>query len=301
MKEEIRVNVHNQPYGGFPWLYLPMTLFESFPNAHDAYGDFAALDAATVEEAAEFFDRYYAPGNCVLAVAGDFDVKDTLGRIERHFEGIAPREVPPTVDASEPLPGGERRDARRDPHAPQPALAIGYRVPDPIQSLDDYVAMVLCCRLLTGGEASRLHQRLLKTDRIASHVDGDVGLVAGTFEVRDPSMLQVQVFYPDGRGPDHILRAIDEEIGQIAEGVDGAELDRFRNAYLADYLGGVDSLMQRGMLVAALEQQRGRAELLNELPGILSRIEPADVARVAATWLVPGNRAVLELLPGASR
>jgi len=300
VKEEIRVNVHNQPYGGFPWLYLPMTLFETFPNAHDAYGDFADLDAATIEEVAEFFDRYYAPGNCVLTVAGDFDVTEAMQHVERHFGGIAAREVPPTVDAREPLPGRERRDARRDPHAPQPALAIGYRIPDPIRAFDEYAATVLCCQLLTGGEASRLHQRLLKTDRIASHVDGDVGLVAGTFEVRDPSMLQVQVFYPDGQGPDRILRAIDEEIERIAEGVDAAELDRFRNAYLADYLGGVDSLMQRGMLLAALEQQRGRAELLNELPGILTRIQPEDVAKVAAQWLTSDNRAVLELLPGAA-
>ena len=44
VKEEIRVNVLNRPYGGFPWILLPPVLFDTFPNAHDGYGDFAELE-----------------------------------------------------------------------------------------------------------------------------------------------------------------------------------------------------------------------------------------------------------------
>ena len=74
VKEEIRVNVLNRPYGGFPWLKLPPVMFDTFPNAHDGYGSFDDLESATVADAADFFDRYYAAGNAVLSVAGDFDV-----------------------------------------------------------------------------------------------------------------------------------------------------------------------------------------------------------------------------------
>src|SRR5437588_7170550 len=95
VKEEILVNVKNQPYGGFPWLYLPMALFTTFPNAHDAYGDFADLDAATLEDAADFFDRYYSPSNAVLAIAGDVDPDDAAAIIERHFDSIEERPAPP--------------------------------------------------------------------------------------------------------------------------------------------------------------------------------------------------------------
>ena len=44
VKEEIRVNVLNRPYGGFPWIWLPPVLFDTFPNAHNGYGDFADLE-----------------------------------------------------------------------------------------------------------------------------------------------------------------------------------------------------------------------------------------------------------------
>ena len=63
VKEEIRVNVLNRPYGGFPWMQLPPVMFDTFPNAHNGYGDFVDLEQATVADAADFFDPYYAPGN----------------------------------------------------------------------------------------------------------------------------------------------------------------------------------------------------------------------------------------------
>lgn len=299
VKEEILVNVKNQPYGGFPWLYLPMALFTTFPNAHDAYGDFADLDAATLEDAADFFDRYYAPGNAVLAIAGDVDPDEAAAVIERHFGSIEARPAPPTVDASEPVPSEERRVVHPDANAPQPAVALAYRVPDPIAEFDDYVATVMLSSVLVEGEASRLYQRLVKNDRIASHVSGDVGLVAGTFEVRGPSMLHLAAWYPGTPDPESILRAIDDEVASIADDIETEELDRFRNAYIADYLGSVDALSQRGMLVAAFEQQRANAELINEIPSALARVDAEDVSRMARAWLQPGRRAVLDVHPGA--
>ena len=44
VKEEIRVNVLNRPYGGFPWLKLPPVMFDTFANAHDGYGSFVDLE-----------------------------------------------------------------------------------------------------------------------------------------------------------------------------------------------------------------------------------------------------------------
>src|SRR5881394_3934255 len=51
LTEEIRVNVLNRPYGGFPWLKLPPVMFDTFPNAHDGYGSFEDLESATLDHA----------------------------------------------------------------------------------------------------------------------------------------------------------------------------------------------------------------------------------------------------------
>ena len=94
VKEEIRVNVLNRPYGGFPWLKLPPVMFDTFPNAHDGYGSFIDLESATVPDAQSFFERYYASGNAVLAVSGDLDVAEATRLIELHFGDVPARPAP---------------------------------------------------------------------------------------------------------------------------------------------------------------------------------------------------------------
>ena len=131
VKEEIRVNVLNQPYGGFPWLTLPPVLFETFPNAHNGYGGFEDLESATVEDARDFFDRYYAPGNAVLAVGGDLDPDAAMELVRTHFGDVPRRTVPDRPDFDEPAPTSERRAEHVDPLAPAPAVALGWRVPGP--------------------------------------------------------------------------------------------------------------------------------------------------------------------------
>ncbi len=88
VKEEVRVNVMNQPYGGFPWLDLPPVAFRNWPNAHNFYGDFVDLDAATLEDVQKFFRTYYAPNNAVLLIMGDFDAKEGFALAKKYFEDI---------------------------------------------------------------------------------------------------------------------------------------------------------------------------------------------------------------------
>ena len=57
VQNEIRVNVLNRPYGGFPWLMIPPLLFDDFANSHNGYGDFVDLESSTLEDAQAFFDR----------------------------------------------------------------------------------------------------------------------------------------------------------------------------------------------------------------------------------------------------
>src|ERR1051326_5892215 len=88
VKNEVRVNVLNQPYGSFPWIDLPMAANQNWHNAHNFYGDLKELDAATVPDAAAFFKSYYAPNNAVLCVVGDFDAAQAKQWIDKYFAAI---------------------------------------------------------------------------------------------------------------------------------------------------------------------------------------------------------------------
>ena len=111
-------------------------------------------------------------------------------------------------------------------------------------------------------------------------------------------MLHLAAWYPGTPDPDRIVKAIDEEVAGVADGIEDEELDRFRSSYTAEYLGSVDALSQRGMLIAAFEQQRAHAELINEIPSALARVKAEDVSRMAREWMQPSGRAVLDVQPG---
>ncbi|HVF16282.1 MAG TPA: pitrilysin family protein, partial [Steroidobacteraceae bacterium] len=129
VKEEVKVNVLNQPYGGFPWLQLPQVANENWYNAHNFYGDLQHIDAATLEDARAFFETYYTPNNAVLVLVGDFESAQAKRWIEQYFASIPSRTTPPLPDISEPKQTAEKRVRQKDALAPRPALALGYHVP----------------------------------------------------------------------------------------------------------------------------------------------------------------------------
>lgn len=299
VQNEIRVNVQNRPYGGFPWITLPPVLFESFANTHDGYGSFVDLEAATIEDAQSFFDRYYAPGNAVLAVAGDVDAAQVLAWAEQHFGDIPGRPVEPPPAFTEPPVTQQKRAVVEDALAPAPAVALAWRTPDPAD-LAGYLPYVVLAEVLTDGDAARLQDRLLLRDRTATSVGGYLGVMGDPLDARDPTPLMVEVHHAPEVPVDTVVAAVDEEIALLAaEGLRDGELDRTVKRIVARYLRDVDSVLGRATTAAVLEQQRGRAELLNELPDLLAAVTAEQVVAAAAT-LRPDNRALLELRPAGA-
>ncbi|MDG4767755.1 pitrilysin family protein [Solwaraspora sp. WMMD406] len=301
VKEEIRVNVLNRPYGGFPWLHLPPVMFDTFPNAHDGYGSFVDLESATVAEAAEFFTRYYACGNAVLAIAGDLDVATATELVERHFGDVPARPAPPIPDFAEPELTAERRQVHTDPLAPLPAVAAAWRVPDPIADLDAYLPYVVLAEVLTDGDAARLVERLVRRDRTVTSLGGYLSFEGEPFDVRDPSVLVLQAHLPPGGDADKVLVAVDEELDRLATGGFGrGELARVQARMATHLLRDADSVLGRGLRMAVLEQQRGNPELVNQLPRLLGSVTETQV-REAAASLRPQRRAALEVVPGGTQ
>jgi zinc protease len=297
VKEEIKVNVMNRPYGGFPWILLPPVLYTTFNNAHNGYGSFVDLENANVADAAAFFRDYYAPGNAVLVVAGAFKPADALAMIERQFGDIPGRRVPKRPSFAEPRPDAERRVVQPDPRATLNATAVGYRVPDPVKAFDDYLAALLGIDVLADGTPSRLHQRLVTGDRLVVEVAGYAGTFGEAYSQRDPVISQFMMFHPGPLEP--VLAAFDEEVHRAAGVVTPEELDRVVIASAAQHLRNIDDLQNRAMLLAALEQVHGRTELVNELPQRLRAVTPEAVAAAIGTWFATDRRAVLEIVPGA--
>jgi zinc protease len=301
VKEEIRVNVLNRPYGGFPWLQLPQLMYDTFPNAHNGYGGFEDLTNATVEDASAFFDSYYAPANAVLCVSGDFDPAEATGMIERHFGPIKRRKKPQRPDFGEPPLTAERRDMVVDEMAPMPAIALGYRVADPAADFTRYLATVLLAEILSNGDASRLHRSLVQSKGLVTDVSAYLGTFGDPLEERDPTRFNITSHYADRAHTDAVIAAVDEELDRLAtDGTEPGELRRAAVQLTAALSQELDQTMNRSQEFAKFELLFGDAALILRLPGLLSQVTDSDIRTVAGA-LVPGSRAVLELVPGAAK
>jgi predicted Zn-dependent peptidase len=296
VKEEIRLNVLNRPYGGFPWILLPPVLYSTFANAHNGYGDFVDLEQATLDDCAAFFDTFYAPANAVLTVAGDFTPDTARKLIEKHFGDVPFRPAPPRRSFAEPPPAGEVRGEHTDPHAPLPALAVGYRMPDPVTELDGYLAHLVLASILSDGDGSRLQQRLVHREPLVTDVGAGAGLF-GPFEAREPDTFSITAIHAPDVSPERVLAALDEELEKLASTQpDEEELAKVTARWASSLHSEHDRLVTRTLALGSFELLYGDAALVYQLAERIAAVTAEDVA-AAAKSLRPDSRAVLVVHP----
>ena len=210
---EVKVNVLNSPYGGFPWLDMPQYANTNWYNAHNFYGDLKDIEAAKLEDVQNFFKTYYAPNNAALAIVGDFDPKEAKTWVEKYFAAIPKSEQPPQPDLSEPRQEKEKRASRVDPLAQRPALAIAYHMPE--RNTPEYYAMGLLDQILLQGDDSLLRQELVQKRGYAGGVSGGINLLGSMFNYKGPMLWMASLIHDPKSTPDQILAAFDSVIDQV--------------------------------------------------------------------------------------
>src|SRR4030095_9635353 len=128
VQEDRRLRVDTQPYG-LADEHFDELFYTNFAYQHSTIGSMDDLNAASVEDVAQFFKTYYAPNNAVLSVVGDFKPDDAMALIRRYFENIPRQGEPPAVDLSEPEQKAERRETMTDPLARATQVQIAYKTP----------------------------------------------------------------------------------------------------------------------------------------------------------------------------
>jgi predicted Zn-dependent peptidase len=297
VEEEVRDNVLNQPYGAFYWLDLPQKAFDKYPNAHNFYGDFRDLDAATLQDVERFYENYYAPNNAVLAVAGDVTPEEVFAKADKYFGSIPERKVPPGPDVSEPPQKTERRATEDDKLAKVPALAVGYRMPP--RNSHEAVAGAVVGELLHNGQASVLYQALVKNKKVALSVDGGFNWPLGNpFEYDGPTLMTSFVVYPPNVAKDAVLGVYDGAIRRLAEeGASAAELERIRAKIRSDWYSHLEIPVERASVLSHATLLDGNPSRVNEIPAELARVTSEEIKLFVGKYLIPSNRTVIERVP----
>jgi len=302
VKNEVKVNVLNSPYGGFPWLDMPQYANENWFNAHNFYGDLDDLDAASLDDVADFFQRFYAPNNAAVVIVGDFDYDEALAMVEEHFGDIAssPEEIV-LPDISEPRQEKEKRASRLDPLATKPGFAFAYHVPERLTP--EWYAMGLLDQILLQGEDSLLYQSLVKNEGIASSVTGGINALLGNMLNYQGPMLWLASFVHDADVADEdIVAAIDSVIESVQSApVDAEALARAKIKWRSSFYNNASATFGFGRadLLASLALFDDNPQSINSFEAEINKVTPDLIQKTAQEYLRSSNRTILVLEAGA--
>ena len=302
VKEEVRVNVMNQPYGGFPWLDMPPVAFRNWANAHNFYGDFADLDAASLADVQTFFRTYYIPNNAVLLILGDVGASDGFALAEKYFANIPPGPPPRFADPAEPKQSEERRGEVVEKFGTLPAMAIGYVMPQ--RRTPDWCAMAMLDQALHGGRAGRVYRELVLEKQLAVEAQGGIDDIFG---YNGPTQMTTRILHKPEIASEATLAVFDGIVGEIQKkGIAEAELEQLKVKWRSDYFatleGGRGGYMPRyGLmhLLACFTLFDGEPQLVNSILDGFLAVSKEQVQDVARRYLKPENRAIVFRKPSA--
>ncbi len=297
VKEEIRVNVLNKPYGLFFWTDLFGKALDRWENAHDGYGSFADLDAATVADVKSFFEAYYTPSNAVIAIAGDVESAEVFAKVEKYFGEIPSRTAPKRPDVTEAANTAERWLDQTDPLAQVPALAVGFKLPGIASK--DYLPAVVLGEILAGGDASRFYLGLVKGKELLLEISGGTNWPVGSpWEIEGPTLMTFFGLYKPTTGARTVVKTMEGITAAIAKGgPTAAELSRVKTKMESDLYAALETPLGRADLLAIAQTTTGSAAGVNDLPARIRAVTAEEVRRVAAAYVTAANRTVVDRRP----
>jgi zinc protease len=260
------------------------TAFLAHPYALPTIGWPSDIASWTLEDLKSFYKTFYAPNNCTVVLVGDVEPKAVFELARKYFEPIPAQQPPRPVRTQEPPQRGERRVAVTA-DAQTPLLQFAYHAlagADPRQP-----ALDLLARILTDGDASRLHRSLVEEQKLAIAVDS---YVEGGF---DPGLAWFFLSLPANGDAAKAEAAFTREIERlIKDGVTEQEVARARNQALADFWRKLATIDGKAEALGEYEVLRGGHERLFEAPQAYERVTPADVQKLASEILRTTNRTV---------
>lgn len=281
----------NQPYGR-AFDYITENVF---PNGHPyswtTIGSMEDLNAASLEDVYLWFQNYYGPNNATLVLAGDVDVETAKNTVQRHFGHIPPGPPIARMETWVPSLDQERRMTIED-RVPQSRIYKTWPVPE--WGSVDSEWLSLADAVLSKGANSRLYQRLVYEEQIATDVGGYLflGEISGAYAVWATAQ--------PGQDLSEVERIMNEEIERfIDEGPTQEELDRVIIQTRASLIRGIERVGGFGGKSGILAESAvfgGRPDAYKDSLSIINSVRPANVRDVAREWLAK-KAFVLEINP----
>ena len=291
--EERRLRTDDQPQS---LLFEQMSgvAFQAHPYRVPIIGWMNDLENMTVQDARDWYERWYVPNNAYVVVVGDVDHQEVFKLAEKHYGPLKGRALPVRKPQDEPAQVGIRRLTVKAP-AELPVVLMGYKVPvirNVEQDVDPY-ALEMLGAILDGHDAARFTKHLVREQRLAVSVGTGYDPTS-----RGPGMFYLQGAPSKGRTPAELEAGLRAEIARVvADGVGEDELTRAKAQLVAGQIYKLDSMFAQAMEIGQLEAAGVSYKLDKRMIEKLQAVTAEQVRAVAEKYFGDDQLTVAELDP----
>ncbi len=288
VKEERRFRYEDNPTGTLHHL-LFNTAFKVHPYRWPVIGSMEDLNRVTVEKANEFYRMYYAPNNAVLVIAGDIKPAEVKKLVHKYYGPLRSQEVKRKELPQEP-PQKAIRSYQTTKNIQSLQFAVGYHVPK--SGSEEAYALDLLANILGGGNSSRLHQRLVYREQIATSVR------AGNLTMQDSGLFQIYVTLKPGADYSQAQKAVYGEMWRAANiKIKDAELEKAKNQVMKGYVDALKTVHGKAQALAINEIYYGDYERLFKDLEQYEKVTADQIMQAAKKYLNPYQSTLVILKP----
>lgn len=282
--EEFRQRYLNQPYGD-AWLLMRPMAFTTHPYQWATIGkEEKHIEEATMEMVKDFYGKYYRPKNAVMVVAGNVQTDQVRALAEKWFEPIVKGDRIERQLPEEPVQTEARRLEVERP-VPLDAIYVSFHMCG--KEGADYAKWDLLSDVLGHGQSSRLHQRLVKDERIFTSISA---FVTGE---RDPSLFTIAGHISQGISIEEAEKCIWKEIEHLRTSPIGdLELEKVKNQVESTHEFSEMNVLNRAIGLA-YHELLGDAEMVNTEIEKYRKVKKEEMQALAQKSLIPSNSSTL--------
>jgi len=294
VQEERRWRVDNKPKSKlFEQFYA--TAFLSSPRRIPVIGWMGDLEGLEMQDAADWYQQWYAPNNATLVVVGDVIAEEVIQLANKYFADLKPSDIKPPKLRPEIAQTGERRIKLYGQTA-SPYMIMGYKAPVLVGNKDkvkDIYALDVLSAVLDGGSSARIAKNILRGQEIAA----DAGTSFDPFDRLNGLFLFAGT--PNkGVTPEQLEQAFHAEIKKLQDTpVTRKELDRVKAQVIASKVFERDSMFYTGMQIGMLDSVGLDWRILDTYVDDIRSITAEDVQRVAKEYFDSSQLTVATLWP----
>ena len=278
----------NRPYGR-SWETIQKAIFPTgHPYSWTTIGSMEDLEAATLEDTHDWFNRFYGAANAVLVVAGDVEPEAVKRRVTKHFGNIAPG--PALLKQKTNI--AKRTKSTKDIMFDNVAHTRITKVWNIAEfGTKDSVMLDLAARVLGSGKNSRLYKTLVHDNKLAN----SMASYQYAFEIAGIFIMQATI--NNSKDSAEVERIMHRELKKLlAKGPSKKELERIKNKMLVDILGGLETVggfSGKAQILARYQTYTGNANNYKQYLNWLENATVKDVQTAAKKWLTNGDYTLL--------